>query len=616
MECKGAVLSHVLVDTGSSLNVLPKKVLFVKIPAKKAFVEASSSVAKKLSTKVSRKPAIAQKRKGEEEQEKDHVPNEESGDESPELIPPPQKKKKLTKVSSQRSIVKSTRKDSASTPTTKLQSKDTESGRSSFNTEIPEEQVDVEKTSERILEETVPEEDNPASDPVRQIVADFDATVGETSEDDSPPHPGLDAATHGDDADMEARVEDDHEDEATKNGDDQSKHTEVEQTLERNIPPAPGQTQGSGKSTDSSQSSSTTSGATSEAPSLGNILTKIKMKILDVDLFKILEENSLAHLELKKLLKQVNVLEASAEVGSFVMELMTLIDLATADLLCQRDLTNQISSKSETQTAEWDAVSTSTNKVSRLQKLSETYVKEVAACDDNIQKLEKQIAALQEKISQEKKRKASIQQPRQNEIDDELRVVRNDYIRGAGERLEVSLAQEVEERARKEAEERAKIEVEERARIEVEDKVFAEAATVETEAKAKVGGEEVAHIAVEEVGKTSEVSLTLCESSTSDLAPLLLKTLEELQKEQQLDISKQGKLNQYLRNKQINLRNPVPLFHQKSKFLSSSKRERHDNVQQTFVTGNVIPPSMNVQAQSQHVRNPDENPVIQENLIV
>ncbi|XP_050914754.1 uncharacterized protein LOC127129647 [Lathyrus oleraceus] len=270
----------------------------VKIPTKKASVEASPSVAKKLSTKVSQKPAIVQKRKGEEEQEKDHVPNEESGDESPELIPPPPQKKKLTKVSSQRSIVKSTRKDSASTPTTKLQSKDTESGRSSFNTEIPEEQVDVEKTPERILVETVPEEDNPASDPIRQTVADFDATVGETSEDDSPPHPGLDVATHGDDADMEARVEDDHEDEAAKDGDDQSKHTEVEQTLERNIPPAPGQTQGSGKSTGSTSFS----------------------------------REELENLKVKRPLEYL--------------------------------------------------------------KLSETYVKEVAACDDNIQKWEKQIAAL------------------------------------------------------------------------------------------------------------------------------------------------------------------------------------------------------------------------------
>lgn len=106
--------------------------------------------------------------------------------------------------------------------------------------------MDVEKTPEKTLEGTIPEEDNPSSDPNRQTVADFDATVGETSEDDSPPHPGLDAATHGNNADMGARVEDDLEDEAAKNEGDQSKHTEVEQTLEQNVPPALGQTHGSG----------------------------------------------------------------------------------------------------------------------------------------------------------------------------------------------------------------------------------------------------------------------------------------------------------------------------------------------------------------------------------
>lgn len=102
--------------------------------------------------------------------------------------------------------------------------------------------------------------------------------------------------------------------------------------------------------------------------------------------------------------------------------LTTLIDLATADLHRQRDLSQQISTKSETRVAEWDAVATSIDEVSKLQQLSETYIKEVAACDDNIQKWEKQIAVLQEKISQEKKRRASIQQPKQNEIDDKLKV--------------------------------------------------------------------------------------------------------------------------------------------------------------------------------------------------
>lgn len=269
--------------------------------------------------------------------------------------------------------------------------------------------------------------------------------MSEASGDDSPPHPGLNVSNKGDDTDMETEVEDEHEEEAAKDEDDQSNQPDAGQTSGWNAQPSPDQTKGSAISTgstgfsreeieslkvqkpleylkamlsarfnfqDSSQSSSTTSGATSEAQSLDNLLTKIKTKILDVDLFKVLEENAIAHIELKKILKQINVLETSTEVSNFMMELMTLIDLATADLHRRIDLSQQISTKSETQVAEWDAVATSTDKVSKLQQLSETYIKEVAACDDNIQKWEKQIAALQEKISQEKKRRASIQQPK------------------------------------------------------------------------------------------------------------------------------------------------------------------------------------------------------------
>lgn len=92
--------------------------------------------------------------------------------------------------------------------------------------------------------------------------------------------------------------------------------------------------------------------------------------------------------------------------------------------------------------------------------------------------------------------------------------VRNDYIKGAEERLEAHLAQEAEERARKEAEER------DAAKEEAEKVVVAEA-----EAKAKVDAEEDGRIAVEETAKTYEVALTRGESSTFDLAPLVLKTL-------------------------------------------------------------------------------------------
>lgn len=102
--------------------------------------------------------------------------------------------------------------------------------------------------------------------------------------------------------------------------------------------------------------------------------------------------------------------------------------------------------------------------------------------------------------------------------------VRNDFIREAEEWPEARLAREVEEKVRLEAEEKT--------RKEVEDKVAAEDVDVEAEAEAKVDVEEATHIAAEESAKAKDIALTQGESSASDLAPLVLKTLEELQKEQ------------------------------------------------------------------------------------
>ncbi|XP_050918803.1 uncharacterized protein LOC127136264 [Lathyrus oleraceus] len=99
----------------------------------------------------------------------------------------------------------------------------------------------------------------------------------------------------------------------------------------------------------------------------------------------------------------------------------------------------------------------------------------------------------------------------------------NDYIREAKERLEARLPQEVTERAMKEAKERddAKEEDEKDDVVEVE-----------------VEAEEAARKAAEEAAKSFEITLTRSESSTSDLAPIVLKTLEDLQKEHQLVIAR------------------------------------------------------------------------------
>ncbi|XP_050876853.1 uncharacterized protein LOC127080580 [Lathyrus oleraceus] len=115
--------------------------------------------------------------------------------------------------------------------------------------------------------------------------------------------------------------------------------------------------------------------------------------------------------------------------------------------------------------------------------------------------------------------------------------VHKDFIRDAGIRLQACLAREVEEKARKEEEEKARLEEEKRIR-EAEEAAAAEvaaaAAAIEAEAKAKAKAEEAVRIAVEEAPKASADALTQGEQSNFGFAPLVLKALEELQKEQQV----------------------------------------------------------------------------------
>ncbi|XP_050888859.1 eukaryotic translation initiation factor 4 gamma-like [Lathyrus oleraceus] len=114
--------------------------------------------------------------------------------------------------------------------------------------------------------------------------------------------------------------------------------------------------------------------------------------------------------------------------------------------------------------------------------------------------------------------------------------VHNDFVRDAGERLQARLVREAEEKARREVEEKARLEEEKRVR-EAAEKAVTKAivmAAAEAEAKAKADAEEAARIVAEEAAKASADALTQGEQSNSGFAPLALKTLEELQKEQQI----------------------------------------------------------------------------------
>ncbi|XP_050897149.1 eukaryotic translation initiation factor 4 gamma-like [Lathyrus oleraceus] len=129
--------------------------------------------------------------------------------------------------------------------------------------------------------------------------------------------------------------------------------------------------------------------------------------------------------------------------------------------------------------------------------------------------------------------------------------VRNDFIREAGERLQARLVREAEEKAKREAEEKARLEEEQRVREAAEKVVVEDAAAAEAKAKAKANAEEAARIAAEEAAKASNDALTQGEKSHSNFAPLVLKTLEELQKEQQIvraRLDQQDSVNNNIQN--------------------------------------------------------------------
>lgn len=108
---------------------------------------------------------------------------------------------------------------------------------------------------------------------------------------------------------------------------------------------------------------------------------------------------------------------------------------------------------------------------------------------------------------------------------------RNDFIREDGERLQARLAKEAEERAHREVEEKDRLEEEEKAREAAENVIAEAVAAAEAEVKAKSDAEEATRITAKEAAKAKDTSLTQGESSHSDFAPLVLKTLEELQEE-------------------------------------------------------------------------------------
>ncbi|XP_050876648.1 eukaryotic translation initiation factor 4 gamma-like [Lathyrus oleraceus] len=136
-------------------------------------------------------------------------------------------------------------------------------------------------------------------------------------------------------------------------------------------------------------------------------------------------------------------------------------------------------------------------------------------------------------------------------------------IKDAGIRLQACLAKEAEEQAKNEAEEKDRLEEEQRIREAEEKDVVDVAAAAETEAKEKADAKEAARFAVEEAAKAKADALTQGEQSNSGFSPLVLKTLEELQKEQQVvqaRLDHQDSVNTNIKNMLTQLLQRMPLL--------------------------------------------------------
>jgi hypothetical protein len=127
--------------------------------------------------------------------------------------------------------------------------------------------------------------------------------------------------------------------------------------------------------------------------------------------------------------------------------------------------------------------------------------------------------------------------------------VRNDFIRDADARLQERLAREAEEEARRQEEERARQAEIQRAK-EAEAKALA-AAAAEAEAKA----------ATEAEARAAEEQSALTQGESSSVIPMVLKTLEELQKDQKelrARMDKQDTVNDNIQNMLAQLLQRMP----------------------------------------------------------
>ena len=133
-----------------------------------------------------------------------------------------------------------------------------------------------------------------------------------------------------------------------------------------------------------------------------------------------METDATTHIQLKKLLKQVDVRAISPESAMIISKLNTLIDQTAADLKQLPSISEALATKSESETAAWTAAAESEAKMETLEKVKERKKLEVAGNRRKIGLWTRQIKRLKSKISWAKRRNAELLASVESEINQEL----------------------------------------------------------------------------------------------------------------------------------------------------------------------------------------------------
>jgi hypothetical protein len=142
---------------------------------------------------------------------------------------------------------------------------------------------------------------------------------------------------------------------------------------------------------DKSPSVSTTSGGDLFGNSKDELIRELLLKVLNVDLFREIEQDPNLIYEIMALLKKPNSLVSSESIVCFILQLDPLLDQFGRDLQKNQETLNRLSMQTNTSSQQRNLVLQSKSRMSALKRRDKEDNDRVAACDAYILQWEQEI---------------------------------------------------------------------------------------------------------------------------------------------------------------------------------------------------------------------------------